>query len=55
MNSLLKMQRNLKGFWSGMDLICVINDLGGLLSEVHEFCGNEKDLVKEQKIFVFLA
>ena len=59
-------QRNLKGFWSKMDLIGVIDDLGGLLSEVCKFCGDdifcvtdptvpEQDLAKGQNIFVYFA
>ena len=58
-----KLQRNLKGFWSKMDMISVIDDLGGLLSEVCKFCGDdifcvtdprvpEEDLVKGQNIFI---
>ena len=31
--------RNLKGFWSKLDIIGVIDDFGGLLSEVYKFCG----------------
>ena len=59
-----KPQRNLKGFWSKMDIIGVIDDLGGLLSEVCKFCGDNifcvtdprvsaEDLVKGQNIFVY--
>ena len=47
-----------------MDMIGVIDDLGGLLSEVYKFCGNdifcvtdprvpEEDLVKGQNVFVY--
>ena len=61
-----KPQRNLKGFWSKMDMIGVIDNLEGLLSEVCKFCGNdivcvtdprvpEEDLVKGQNIFVYFA
>ena len=50
----------MKGFLSKMDLIGVIDDLGGLLSEVHKFCRDEvfcvtdlrvpeQDIVKGQK------
>ena len=61
-----KKQFTMKGFWSKMDLIGVIDDLGGLLSEVCKFCGDEifcvtdprvpeQDLAKEQNIFVYFA
>ena len=33
-----KPQRNLKGFWSKLDIIGVIDDFGGMLSEVYKFC-----------------
>ena len=36
-----KPRRNLKVFWSKMDMIGVIDDLGGLLSEVYKFCGDD--------------
>ena len=59
-----KPQRNLKGFWSKLDIIGVIDDFGGLLSEVYKFCGNniycvtdprvpEEDLVQGQNVFVY--
>ena len=59
-----KPQRNLKGFWSKLDIIGVIDDLGGLLSEVCKFCGDNiycvtdprvpgEDSVKGQNIFVY--
>ena len=49
-----------------MDMIGVIDDLGGLLSEICKFCGDEifcvtdprvpeEDLVKGQNIFVYFA
>ena len=49
-----------------MDMIGEIDDLGGLLSEVCKFCGDdifcvndpkvpEEDLVKGQNIFVYFA
>ena len=49
-----------------MDVIGVIDDLGGLLSEVCKFCGDdifcvtdprvlEEDIVKGQNIFVYFA
>ena len=61
-----KPQRNLQGLWSKLDIIGVIDDLGGLLSEVKKFCGNDiflvtdtrvpqEDLVNGQKIFVVFA
>ena len=61
-----KPRRNLQGSWSKMDIVGVIDDLGGLLPEVQKFCGNdiffvtdtrvpEEDLVNGQKIFVFFA
>ena len=61
-----KPRRNLKGFWLKMDMIGVIDDLGGLLSEVCKFCGvdifcvtdprvPEEDLAKGQNIFVYFA
>ena len=59
-----KPRRNLKGFRSKLDIIGVIDDFGGLLSEVYKFCGDniycvtdarvpEEDSVKEQNIFVY--
>ena len=53
-----KPRRNLKGFWSTLDII------GGLLSEVYKFCGDniycvtdprvpEEDLVQGQNVFVY--
>ena len=59
-----KPRRNLKGFWSKLDIIGVIDDFGGLLSEVYKFCGDNiycvtdprvpaEDLVKGQNIFVY--
>ena len=58
--------RNLQGFWSKCDVIGFIDDLGGLLSEVHKFCGNDiycvtdqkvlrRDFLEGQKIFAFFA
>ena len=35
-----KPRRNLRGFWSKLDIIGVIDDFGGLLSEVSKFCGD---------------
>ena len=59
-----KPPRNLKGFWSKLDIIGVIDDFGGLLSEVCKFSRDniycvtdprvpEEDSVKEQNIFVY--
>ena len=59
-----KPRRNLKGFWSKLDIIGVIDDFGGLLSEVYKFCGDNiycvtdprvpaEDLVQEQNVFVY--
>ena len=59
-----KPRRNLNGFWSKLDIIGVIDDFGGLLSEVSKFCGDniycvtdprvlEEDSVKEWNIFVY--
>ena len=59
-----KPRRNLKGFWSKLDIIGVIDDFGGLLSEVYKFCGDniycvtdprvpEEDLVQGQNVFVY--
>ena len=59
-----KPRRNLKGFRSKLDIIGVIDDFGGLLSEVSKFCADniycvtdprvpEEDSVKEQNIFVY--
>ena len=59
-----KPRRNVKGFWSKLDIIGVIDNFGGLLSEVYKFCGDniycvtdarvpEEDSVKEQNIFVY--
>ena len=61
-----KLRRNLKGFCFKMEMIGMIADLGGLLSEVCKFCGNdiscvtdprvpEEDLEKGQNIFVYFA
>ena len=61
-----KPRRNLKGFWSKMDMIGVIDNLKGLLSEVCKFCGDdiycvtdprvlEEDVAKGQNIFVYFA
>ena len=61
-----KPRRNLQGFWSKCDVIGFIDDLGGLLCEVHKFCGNDiycvtdkrvlgRDFVERQKIFAFFA
>ena len=61
-----KPQRNLKGFWSKLDIIGVIDDFGGLLSEVYKFCGDniycvtdprvpEEDLVQGQNVFVYFS
>ena len=58
--------RNLKGFWSRIDMIGVIDSIGGLLSEVYIICGNdilsvtdpripEEDLVKVWNVFVYFA
>ena len=59
-----KPRRNLKGFWSKLDIIGVIDDFGGLLSEVYKFCGDniycvtdprvpEEDLIQGQNVFVY--
>ena len=59
-----KPRRNLKGFWSKFHIIGVIDDFGGLLSEVYKFCGDniycvtdarvpEEDLVQGQNVFVY--
>ena len=59
-----KTRRNLKGFWSKLDIIGVIDDFGGLLSEVYKFCGDNiycvtdprvpaEDLVQGQNVFVY--
>ena len=59
-----KPRRNLKGFWSKLDIISVIDDFGGLLSEVYKFCGDniycvtdprvaEEDLIQGQNVFVY--
>ena len=45
-----KPQRNLKGFWSKMDMIGVIDDLGGLLSEVCKFCGDDIFFVTDPRV-----
>ena len=61
-----KPRRNLQGFWSKCDVIGFIDDLGGLLCEVHKLCGNDiycvtdkrvlgRDFVERQKIFAFFA
>ena len=59
-----KPRRNLKGFWSKLDIIGVIDDFGVLLSEVYKFCGDNiycvtdprvpaEDLVQGQNVFVY--
>ena len=59
-----KPRRNLKGFLSKLDIIGVIDDFGGPLSEVYKFCGDniycvtdprvaEEDLIQGQNIFVY--
>ena len=59
-----KPRRNLKGFWSKLDIIGIIDDFGGLLSEVYKFCGDniycvtdlrvpEEDLIQGQNVFVY--
>ena len=59
-----KPQRNLKGFWSKLDIIGVIDDFGQMLSEVYKFCGDNiycvtdprvppEDLVQGQNVFVY--
>ena len=59
-----KPHRNLQGFWSKCDVVGFIDDLGGLLSEVYKFCGNDiycvtdqrvlgRDFEEQQKIFAF--
>ena len=59
-----KPQRNLKGFWSKLDIIGVTDDFGGLLSEVYKFCRDNiycitdprvpaEDLVQGQNVFVY--
>ena len=61
-----KPRRNLQGFWSKCDVVGFIDDLGGLLSEVHKLCRNDiycvtdqrvlgRDLVERQKIFAFFT
>ena len=61
-----KPRRNLQGSWSKLDMVGVIDDLGGLLCEVQKYCDDdiffvtdsrvrEEDLVNGQKIFVFFA
>ena len=61
-----KPRRNLQGFWSKCDVVGFIDDLGGLLSEVHKFCGNDiycvtdqrvlgRDFEERQKIFAFFT
>ena len=60
-----KPRRNLKGFSYKYDIIGVINDFGGLLSEVYKFCGDniycitvprvaEEDLIQEYKDRMYL-
>ena len=61
-----KPRRNLQGFWSKCDVIGFIDDLGGLLCEVHKLWGNDiycvtdkrvlgRDFVERQKIFAFFT
>ena len=45
-----KPRRNLQGFWSKCDVVGFIDDLGGLLSEVHKFCGNDIHCVTDQRV-----
>ena len=61
-----KPRRNLQCEWSKLDMVGVIDDLGGLLCEVKKYCGDDiflvtdsrvlkEDMVNGQKIFVFFA
>ena len=61
-----KPRRNQQFEWYKMDKVGVIDDLGGLLSEVKKYCGDDiflvtdsrvlkEDMVHGQKIFVFFA
>ena len=45
-----KPRRNLKGFWSKLDIIGVIDDFGGLLSEVYKFCGDNIYCVTDPRV-----
>ena len=45
-----KPQRNLKGFWSKLDIIGVIDDFGGLLSKVYKFCGDNIYCVTDPRV-----
>ena len=45
-----KPHRNLKGFWSKLDIIGIINDFGGLLSEVYKFCGDNIYCVTDLRV-----
>ena len=45
-----KPQRNLKGFWSKLDIIGIIDDFGGLLSEVYKFCGDNIYCVTDPRV-----
>ena len=45
-----KPRRRLKGFWLKMDMIGVIDDLGGLLSEVCKFCGDDIFCVTDPRV-----
>ena len=57
---------NLKGIWSKCNIITMIDNFGGLLTEVEKICGNDifavtqdkvidPDEVERQKIYVFFA
>ena len=42
--------RNLQGFCSKCNMVGFIDDLGGLLSEVHKLCGNDIYCVTNQRV-----
>ena len=45
-----KPRRNLKGFWSKLDIIGIIDDFGGLLCEVYKFCGDNIYCVTDPRV-----
>ena len=45
--------RNLKGFWSKLDIIGVVDNFGGLLSEVCKFCFRRRFSKRTEYICIF--
>ena len=45
-----KPRRNLQLIWSRCDIIAFIDNLGGLLTEVHKVCGNDIFAVTQERV-----